>query len=341
VRFALDIALSAVRGRGVSKTAIAWMSGSAMLLAAQAGFAQSAAWKPERNVEIISSVAQGGGTDATARLVQRMFREQRLVASPISVVNKPAGGGAETWAYLGSHAGDGHYLAISTPPLLLIGAGTPGFADFTPITILFSEYVLVAVRADSPIRSGRDFAERLKRDASSLSLAIAPALGSHNHLAPALIAKTAGGEANRMRVEVFATGTAAADAVIAGRVDVVSATAGTLLSRIQGGQLRPLGMAAPRRLGGPFANVPTWKEQGVDVVLPTWRGVIGPRGMTAEQVKYWEDVFLKLSFNDRWLEELRKQWWDGTYMSSSETRKFLDQQLVLLKGALTELGLAR
>jgi len=315
-----------------------------MFLAAQAGLAQPAAWKPERNVEIISSVAQGGGTDATARLVQRLLREQRLLASSSSVVNKPGAGGAEAWIYLNGRAGDGHYLAISTPPLLtsrIAGGEALSYTDFTPITILFSEYVLIAVRADSPLKTGQDLVERMKRDAASVSVGVAPALGSHNHIAPALIARNAGGNAKILRVEVFATGTRAADAVIEGRVEVVSSTAGTLLGRVQSGKLRALGLAAPRRLGGPFADVPTWKEQGVDVVLPTWRGVVGPRGMSAEQVAYWEEVFLKLSFNDQWLAELRKQWWDGTYMNSSETRKFLDQQFALLKGALSELGLAR
>ena len=328
----------------MSNTAVAWMSGVAMLLAAQFGHGQSAAWKPERNVEIVSSVAQGGGTDATARLVQRVLREQRLVALPSRVVNKPGGGGAEAWAYLNDHAGDGHYLAISTPPLLtaqITGAGAVAYTDFTPITILYSDYVMIAVRADSPIRTGRDLAERMRLDASSVSIGVAPALGSHNHMAPALIARSAGGEARKLHVEIFATGAGAADAVIEGRVDVVSSTIGTLLSRVRSGKLRPLGLTAPRRLGGPLADVPTWKEQGMDVVLPTWRGVVGPRGMPAEQVAYWEEVFLKLSFNDQWLAELRKQWWDSTYMNSSETRRFLDQQFALLKGALTELGFAR
>lgn len=318
-----------------SKVAGVW----ALLLAAPV-FAQPAAWKPAKNVEIVSSVAQGGGTDATARLVQRMLRERKLVDVPVSVVNKPGGGGAETWSYLRGHAGDGRYLAISTPPLLTVASAGNGDADFTPITILYHEYVLIAVRPDSPIKDGRDLAERLKRDAASVSLAIAPALGSHNHVAPALIARAAGGDAKKMRVQVFATGAAAADAVIAGRADVVSSTIGTLLSRVRSGKLRPLGITATRRLGGPLATVPTWKEQGVDVVLPTWRGVIGPRGMPREQVAYWEDVFLKLSFDPEWLAEMNKQWWDGVYLSSSETRKFLDQQTALLNGALAELGLA-
>lgn len=326
------------------RAVVAWISAGAMLAAATPGFAQPVAWKPERNVEIISSVAVGGGTDATARLVQRLLREQGLAPGPSTVVNKPAGGGAETWAYLESHAGDGHHLAISTPPLLtirILGADTPTPADYTPITILYSEYVLVAVRADSPIRTGKDLAERLKRDPASISVAVAPALGSHNHLVPALVAKNVGSDPKKMRVEVYATGAAAADAALEGRADIVSSTVGTLLAYVQSGKLRPLALTVPRRLGGPLATIPTWHEHGIAVELPAWRGVIGPRGMPAEQVAYWEDTFLKLSLDSQWLTELSKRWWEGTYLNSTETRKFMDQQFDLLRGTLSELGLVK
>jgi putative tricarboxylic transport membrane protein len=323
---------------------IAWISGALLLAAAQAAPAQPGGWKPERNVEIISPAAAGGGTDVTARLVRSMIEKQRLVAVASSVVNKGGGGGAETWAYLDQRRGDGHYLAISTPPLLtgrITGVDRYTYTDFTSVTILYNEYVLIAVRADSPIKTGRDLAARLRQDASSISVAVAPSLGSHNHVAPALVAKVAGGDARRLRVEVFDTGTKAGAAVADGRLDIVSSTTGTLLALVQAGKLRPLGLAAPKRLGGLLATVPTWKEQGVDVVLPSWRGIVGPRGMTPAQVAYWEEVFLKLSFNDEWLAELSKRGWDGTYLNGSETRKFLDGQFKLLKEALGELGLAK
>jgi putative tricarboxylic transport membrane protein len=317
--------------------------GGVAILAWQGAAAQNAGWKPDR-VEFVVSVAPGGGTDQTARLLQEMLRKTRLVTVNTAVVNMPAGGGDETWTYLRQHAGDGRYLAISTPPLLtnrMTGAGGPAYTDFTPITNLYNEYVLVAVRADSPIRSGRDLAERFRKDASSVSIAVAPALGSHNHIAPALVARAAGGDPKKLRVEVFKTGTEAAAAAIDSRVDIVSSTVGTLLPEIRSGKLRPLGITAPRRLGGPLAAMPTWKEQGFDVVLPAWRGVLGPPGMTPAQLAYWEDVFLKLSLDADWLEALTTRWWDGGYLSSSETRRFLEGQDALLRGALTALGLAK
>ena len=316
---------------------------AAIVLFSQGAQAQPA-WKPEKNVEIVIPVAQGGGTDATGRLVQKMFERESLVAAGSTAVNKPGGGGVETWDYLRGRAGDGHALAISTPPLLtnrITGADTLDYADFTPITTLYREYVLIAVGANSPIKTGRDLAERFRKDSSAVTMAVAPALGSHNHIAPALIARAAGGDATRPRVEVFPTGRAAAAAAIGGQADIVASTIGTLLKDVQAGRLRPLGITAPRRLGGPLAGVPTWREQGFDVVVPAWRGIVGPPKMTPAQVAYWEGVFLQLSLNADWLEELQSRWWEGGYMNSAETRKFLQDQYALMKDALTVLRLAK
>lgn len=315
----------------------------ALLAVARVGVAQSAEWKPEENVEIVVSVARGGGTDATAQLVQKMFDRLRLVATS-SVVNKPGGGGAESWIYLKRMAGSGRHLAISTPQLLtnhMTGADPLTFSDFTPITNLYREYLLIAVRANSPIKTGRDLAARLRQDSAAISVGVAPSAGGHNHIALALVAKAAGGDPRRVQVVVFKTGAEAALAAIEGQVDIVSSPAGTLLGHVQAGKLRPLGLTAATRLGGPLAMTPTWKEQGLDVILPSWRGIVGPRGMSRVQIAYWEDVFLRLSFNDEWLEEIRKRWWESTYLSSDETRSFLEGQYVLLKGALTDVALVR
>jgi putative tricarboxylic transport membrane protein len=323
-------------------TRLTWMALPGLLSVSLA--AQAQAWQPERNVEIVIPVARGGGTDDTGQLLQKMLRELRLVATGTVATNKPGGGGVEAWEHLRGRAGDGHLLSISTPPWLtnrITGHDKLDYAQFTPITTLYREYVLIAVGAASPIKSGRDLAARFRTDASAVTIAFAPSLGSHNHIAPALVARAAGADPTAPKLKIVRTGAEVAAAADEGGAVVVAATAGTLLKYVQAGQLRPLGIAAPERLGGPLAAIPTWREQKLDVVIPAWRGIAGPPGMTPAQVRYWEDVFLKLSLDHGWLEELRSRWWEGTYMSSAETRQFLDGQYALMKNALTELRLAK
>ncbi|MGH8640865.1 MAG: tripartite tricarboxylate transporter substrate binding protein [Burkholderiales bacterium] len=299
-------------------------------------------WRPSRNVEIVASAAPGGGNDAVAQLIQRVFQEQRLVGSATVVLKR--GRGVAALSYVNQHAGDGHYLAITTPALLtnrLVGDGPLTHADVTPIATLSSEYMLVAVRADSPIATGGELSSRLRGDASSVSFGFGSAVGNLNHVTAGLLVRAAGGDVRRLRVRVYDAGTKALAAAASGEVDAVVATAGSLLVQARTKKMRLLGLTAPRRLGGPLTGVPTWKEQGLDVVLSSWRGVAGPRGLTPEQVAYWEEAFLKLTFTGEWLDELNQRSLESTYLNSSETRRFLDAQSSVLRNALTDLGLAK
>jgi len=149
------------------------------------------AWKPARNVEIVVGVSPGGGIDRTARTLQRVVQEKRMLEVTSSVVNKPGGGGVLAQAYLNQHAGDAHYLEVSATSLLtnhITGKTANSYADFTPIAMLYDEFIGFAVKADSELKSGRDLAALMKKDASALAAGIATSAGNTNHIALALLA---------------------------------------------------------------------------------------------------------------------------------------------------------
>src|SRR5688500_14727209 len=140
---------------------------------APAAYAAQAAggWKPTKPVELIAMNAPGGGSDRILRIMINVIQAQKQVPAAVNVVNKPGCGGAVAYSYLNNHPGDGHYLLIANKSLLtnhLIGAG-PSYTEFTPIVNLFNEYISVTVKPDSPLRSGRDLVERLKKDPGALS----------------------------------------------------------------------------------------------------------------------------------------------------------------------------
>ena len=115
----------------------------------------------------------GGGIDRTARTLQKIFQEGGLVNVPVTVINKPGAGGAVSLVYLNQHAGDAHYIAINSPNIVandINGRSTVKYRDVTPLANLFSEYTVVAVRADSPLRTGQDFVDRLRQDPGSLAV---------------------------------------------------------------------------------------------------------------------------------------------------------------------------
>ncbi len=301
-------------------------------------------WKPEKNVEIVVPSAPGGSNDKTARTVERIVQEKRLLGATLTVVNKPGGGNAMTMNYLNLHAGDGHYVMIGTPTILtnhIIGASPLNYTDFTPIASLFNDYVVFAVKADAPFRNGRELAERLKKDPRSVSIGFATALGSHNHIAAGLLAKATGAAVRSLKVIAFKGSAEAVTALLGGHIELVTTAAGNVAEHVAAGKLRVVGVAANQRLPGPFAAVPTWKEQGINVVFGGWRSVMGPPGMTPAQIAFWEKILAQVAATPEWKADLERNYWSNDFALSEQFKTDLKQDYVSMKAVLAELGLAR
>ncbi len=301
-------------------------------------------WKPERPVEIIVGTSAGGPQDRTGREVQKILQDLKLVAPPVNVVNRPGGGGAVALSYLNQHAGDGHHLMINAISLLTnhITGKTPlNYTEFTPIAIMGIEYVALSVRADSPLKSGKDVIERLRKDPSSLSVAIGTALGNATHLSFAIAMKAAGLDIKKLRTVVFNSGSESITAALGGHVDVAASAPSSVLPQVRAGKMRMLVIGAPQRLPGDLAGVPTWRELGVNSTFDLWRGLAGPRGMTAAQVQFWDGALAKVVQTDEWKKQLERYDMVNVYKNSAETAKHWNAEYEEVKGVLAELGLAK
>lgn len=300
-------------------------------------------WKPEKAVELIALNAPGGGGDRILRIMASIIQERRRLEVPVNVVNKPGGGGAVAYAYLNQHPGDGHYIVLASKSLLtnhIAGRG-PSYTEFTPVAFLFGEYISVTVKPDSPLKSGKEMIERLKKDPTGLSFGIATSMGNPNHQAVAAALKAAGVDIKKLRTVIFPSGGAASTAMMGGHVDVVPITAAFAASMARQGQVRVLAVTSPMRLSGVLAEVPTWREQGYDAVVSNWRAMVGAKGITPAQIAYWEQAMLRFVESEEWKKELENNFWRSEYMRSAEMRKYLDQDNAEAKVFLTELGLAK
>lgn len=317
---------------------------SALLMGAVCAYGAPAAWKPHKNVELIVPTGPGSGVDRTMRLIQKILQEEKLVGSTMSVVNKPGGGGALGWNYLGEHAGDAHYVEIATATLLtnhIIGRSPADYTNFTPLAILSSEYVAFAVNGASPLHGAQDLVGRLRKDPASVSFALAPGLGNNFHVALALFMKAAGGDPRKLKVIAFSSSGNARTALLGDHVDVVSTGASNIIPYLKGGQLRIIGIAAPHRMGGPLADVPTLKEQGVNVVTVQWRGLLGAKGISAAQVAFWNKALAQMVKSKDWKDDLAHHALVDSYMSGDKAKQFLDEQYTALKSALAAAGMAK
>ena len=176
-----------------------------LLFLASLAFGQTT-WKPQNNVEFVIGSAAGTGTDVVARMIQRIWRENKGMDITTSVMNRPGGGGAVSWAYLSQRTGDAHYLLITSYNIVgghITGRSNLTFSNFTPISLLISEYIGYAVRAGSPIKSASEIVDILKKDPASLSVGISTTLGGANHIALALFMKAAGIDHRKLRCQIF------------------------------------------------------------------------------------------------------------------------------------------
>jgi putative tricarboxylic transport membrane protein len=233
-----------------------------------------AQWKPEKPVEIIIGTSAGGPQDRAGRLIQKILQEQRLVTAPINVLNRPGGGGVIGLTYLGQQPGDAHYMMVNSITLFtnhITGRTQLSYADFTPLAVIGAEYVGVAVLADSPLKTARNLAERLRSDPGSLSVSIGTAFGNATHISHALAMKAAGVDIRKMKTVVFNSGGDAMTALLGGHVDAMASAPSTLRQHVKSGKVRLLAIVAPQRLAGDFAAVPTWKELGIDVTFDLGR----------------------------------------------------------------------
>jgi putative tricarboxylic transport membrane protein len=308
------------------------------------GVTHAQSWTPQKNVEIVVSAAPGGSNDKTGRSVEKLLNELKLVPTTLSVVNKPGGGGNIAYAYMNQHKADGHYLLVGTTALLsnhIVGSSQLNYADFTPIASLFNDYVVFAVNASASFKTGKDLVAQLKSKPQSISIGFATTLGSHNHIAAGLLMKAAGGNARDLKPVAFKGSAEAVTALLGAHLELVTTAAGNVAAHVQAGKLRVVGVSADKRLPGIFANVPTWKEQGINLVYGGWRSIMGPKGLTAPQVAFWESALRKAAQSAEWKTELERNYWSDDFVTSAQFRKDLDKDYAEMKAVLVDLGLAR
>jgi putative tricarboxylic transport membrane protein len=170
---------------------------------------------------------------------------------------------------------------------------------------------------------------------------LSSSVGGANHIALGLLVRAAGIDVKKMKVVVYpGTGQAVA-ALLGGHVGLfvnsASATAGPMLN----GGARPLAIASPKRLPGPFAAVPTLTELGLPVVADNWRLVIAAKNLTDAQKTFWDSAFKQLAGSDDWKKELQDNHMSNNYRNSADTTRYIGEQYAEIREILEELGLAR
>jgi putative tricarboxylic transport membrane protein len=316
------------------------MKKAAMVLAAACALAagQAGAYQPARTVEVVVHTGPGGGSDLLARAVATMIEKEKLLPVRMQVVNKTGGGGAVAAAYLAEKKGDqntiGFFTGVWLTNPLTTEKAKVTLRDLTPIARLVLEPALIAVKADSPYKTLKDFIEAAKQKPGELKQS-GGSITSRDNVVRQLLQKETGA---RWAFISFPGGGERLAALLGGHVQMMVIEPEEAGEHIRAGTMRVLAQVNDTRLPA-FPNVPTLKEAGFDVpVVPQVRGVVAPPGIPAENVAYWEDVFRKLTRTASWKKFLEDNQFEDGYQNAADLAKFYDEFTGKMRGILKEAG---
>jgi putative tricarboxylic transport membrane protein len=124
-----------------------------------------------------------------------------------------------------------------------------------------------------------------------------------------------------------------------GRVTAGISGYGEYEGQIKTGRLRAIGVSSPQRLPG--VNVPTFKEQGIDLVLTNWRSIVAAPGITPEQKIAFDQLMERTVKSKAWQEQLKQKGWDDAYLPANAFATYLQEEIVRVGNVLKSLGLVK
>jgi putative tricarboxylic transport membrane protein len=290
---------------------------------------------------IVAPAKPGGGWDQTARAMESVLQSTGL-ASPVTVENIAGAGGTVGLAQLADkYSGRGDVLMVSG--LVMVGSiltnKTPVSLDQTaPIARLTGEYEILVVPANSEIKSLGDLLAKLKADPGSVSWGGGSA-GGTDHILAAMIAKAVGIDGSKVNYVPFSGGGEALAAILGGHVTVGVSGLGEWLGQIQSGELRAIAISASERVAG--VDIPTIKEQCIDVSLANWRAVFGPPELEDAEKQALIDMVDKMAKSDAWKKSLGEKGWMDLYLSGDAFAAFLKEENTRVADTLKSIGLVQ
>ena len=242
---------------------------------------------PNKNIEVIVPFSAGGGTDSVARsLVENASDE---FDTTLSVVNKTGGGGAVGFTSGSKAKPDGYQVTLATVELTTLphlGQSSFSSDDFTPILQVNTDPACIAVKSDSELNTIEDLVKLAKENPGTLKIGNS-GVGAIWHLSAEAFAKKADIELNHVPYE---GANPAIAGLLGGHVELIACSPGELSAQVAAGEIKILGIMADERIESQ-PEVPTFKEQGYDISMGTWRGLVVPKDTPEDVVAILEDGF--------------------------------------------------
>lgn len=305
----------------------------------------SAAWEPTKPVEIIVAAGAGGASDQMARMMQAAIQKNNLMKQPIVVTLKGGASGAEALMLMKSSDGDANkvLIAYSLIYMLPLSAKVPfNWRDLTPVAVIAFDEFALWVNAEMPYKTVKEFADAAKAANPPFKMG---GTGSkrEDHVLTVLLEKKTGA---KFAYLPYTSGGEAATQLVGKHIASNVNNPSENLEVWRAGQVRPLCVFSLERINykgkvsGDMSwnDIPTCKDQGVDVQYQMLRAMFLPGKVTPEQTAFYEDLFKKVTQTAEYKDYMEKQALKPVFFTGKDMVKFLEEDDKLNRDLMTEAG---
>jgi putative tricarboxylic transport membrane protein len=290
-------------------------------------------------LRIMAPASPGGGWDQTSRTLQTVLQSEGIVSN-VEVFNVPGAGGTVGLAQLVASE-SGKEDVLMTMGLVMVGAiltnASPvTLEQVTPLARLTGEYEVIAVPASSPFQTLEDLLNALREDAGAVSWAGGSA-GGVDHIVVGLVAQAAGVDPKTINYIPFSGGGEALAAMLGAQVSAGVTSYSEWAEQIASGDLRALAITAPERVEG--IDIPTLIEQGIDLEIANWRGIVAPPDISEEAKTALLTALDTAVQSQAWQDALATNNWINLYLAGDDFTTYLAEEQVRVTETLKSIGL--
>ncbi len=318
----------------------------ALALLASASFATTAtAWEPSKSVEIVVAAGAGGASDQMARMLQAAIQKNNLMKQPVVVSLKGGASGAEALIYMKGSEGDPHKILIAYSLIytLPLSAKIPfNWRELSPVAIVAFDQFVLWTNATLPYKSVKEFADAAKAANPPFKMG---GTGSkrEDHILTVFLEKRTGAKFHYLP---YKSGGEAATQLVGNHTASNVNNPSENVEVWRAGQVRALCVFDNERMqyktkvtpDQSWNDIPTCKEQGLDIEYTMLRGMFLPGKAAPDQVAYYVDLFKKIAATTEYKEYMEKQALKPVFLAGQDMVNFLEKDDTLHKQLMTEAG---
>jgi tripartite-type tricarboxylate transporter receptor subunit TctC len=317
----------------------------AVAAAALAAGAPAMAWEPTKPVEIVVAAGAGGASDQMARMIQAAIQKHHLMKQPIVVSLKGAASGAEALIYMKSSAGEADkvLIAYSLIYMLPLSAKIPfNWRELTPVAVIAMDQFALWDNASKPYKTVKEFIDAAKKSSTPFKMGGTGSKREDNVLTVFIEKKTGA----KFVYLPYKSGGEAATQLVGNHIDSNVNNPSENLEVWRAGQVRPLCVFDSERISyttkvtatQSWHDIPTCKEEGLDVQYLMLRAMFLPGKVTPEQTAFYVDLFKKVSQTPEYKDYMEKQALKPIFLTGKDMVDFLEKDDAQNKELMTEAG---